>query len=549
MHIHPVAFLFMLAIPAAHAQPVCPSTPFTCAVEAAINAGFAFTSAAERGAEAGNRTVELHAMEVLAFLIRRDGIGWHGRALGYGGLVEADQRRLTLALRAVIDSTPALIEPRADFPPELIGKALMALSEWRASGGPDDVGATVTVNGAVENGVRSFARFEQIDGWGPGNPSATPAALIFSGAGVTAAESILEGAAVTRPAIIEALEARITFDADDDILMRLGAAWLHRLNGASTSSQTVQTHLAWLLPRYGQFDADDDPFLAAWLWRRLLNISLDDGLDGLVYAEAFAALDPAAEGFEEMPGVDFDVPLRLIQWQRADGAWGFAPGPRRDLWTSQFLALLTLSLGMPAWHPDTDGDGLINIGDNCPDVANPRQDDVDWDGVGDACDNCPNAPNRQQSDADADGIGDACAPVVEHCDPEPVACNGIDDDCDGRVDEVCELDAGLEPDGALTDDLGLGDADFGSASDLGPQAMPDAASPLDADLADATLDAQTDAAVDAAVDAANTERIRQRRRADCSSAPGAPSRPWTLMLLVGLSLARRSRRRSSPKPQ
>ena len=59
-------------------------------------------------------------------------------------------------------------------------------------------------------------------------------------------------------------------------------------------------------------------------------------------------------------------------------------------------------------YPDTDGDGIINLEDNCPNVANPDQIDSDGDGVGDACDNCPYNYNPDQKDSDGDGKGDVC---------------------------------------------------------------------------------------------------------------------------------------------
>ncbi|MGH7821828.1 MAG: thrombospondin type 3 repeat-containing protein [Candidatus Binatia bacterium] len=79
---------------------------------------------------------------------------------------------------------------------------------------------------------------------------------------------------------------------------------------------------------------------------------------------------------------------------------------------------------------DTDGDGVPDGEDNCPQDPNPDQTDADEDGLGEECDDCPvdpdndvdqdgvcgdvdNCPadaNPDQTDTDFDGIGDECDP-------------------------------------------------------------------------------------------------------------------------------------------
>jgi hypothetical protein len=74
---------------------------------------------------------------------------------------------------------------------------------------------------------------------------------------------------------------------------------------------------------------------------------------------------------------------------------------------------------------DTDGDGVLDGGDNCPTTSNADQADLDSDGTGDACDddldgdgvpnsvdNAPRTPNADQQDLDRDGIGDVIDPTV-----------------------------------------------------------------------------------------------------------------------------------------
>lgn len=62
--------------------------------------------------------------------------------------------------------------------------------------------------------------------------------------------------------------------------------------------------------------------------------------------------------------------------------------------------------------PDSDGDGVLDLDDNCIDDPNADQSDRDSDGVGDVCDNCPDVFNPGQEDSNGDGIGDSCSVVV-----------------------------------------------------------------------------------------------------------------------------------------
>jgi hypothetical protein len=98
---------------------------------------------------------------------------------------------------------------------------------------------------------------------------------------------------------------------------------------------------------------------------------------------------------------------------------------------------------------DSDGDGIPDSSDNCPNVPNPNQADADGDGVGDACDGCPNDPNKSapgvcgcgvpDTDSDTDGTPDC----IDGCpnDPNKIApgvcgCGvaDVDTDHDGTLD-------------------------------------------------------------------------------------------------------------------
>ncbi len=104
--------------------------------------------------------------------------------------------------------------------------------------------------------------------------------------------------------------------------------------------------------------------------------------------------------------------------------------------------------GEPPVQQDSDGDGVPDTSDNCPNVSNPNQEDSNGNGIGDACessnndadgdgveddvDNCPNDANSNQADNDGDGVGNVC-------DPTP---NGETECTDYTANNVAHVTAG-----------------------------------------------------------------------------------------------------------
>ncbi len=101
---------------------------------------------------------------------------------------------------------------------------------------------------------------------------------------------------------------------------------------------------------------------------------------------------------------------------------------------------------------DSDSDGEGDICDNCPGLYNPSQGDADGDGVGNGCDNCRNIANPDQQDTDGDGVGDMC----DNC-PSTTNPDQTDGDSDGYGDECDNCPSIPNPDQNDTDSDGVGD--------------------------------------------------------------------------------------------
>jgi hypothetical protein len=119
---------------------------------------------------------------------------------------------------------------------------------------------------------------------------------------------------------------------------------------------------------------------------------------------------------------------------------------------------------------DTDGDGVDDEDDNCPDDANADQADLDEDGLGDAC------------DTDADGDGDLNTVDCDDLDPSrytaaiEICDDLIDNDCDGDID-LDDTDVDLDAPDSDCDGDGVVYTEDNCVCDFNP-----GQSDLDADL-------------------------------------------------------------------
>jgi hypothetical protein len=156
----------------------------------------------------------------------------------------------------------------------------------------------------------------------------------------------------------------------------------------------------------------------------------DPGCAGEMPAGCFVSLFTVYDdaGDPKYDGVNSPGGLKV---KLTNGSWG---------WDGKVEASRNIITEALAQIFDSDSDGIPESIDNCPDTCNPEQLDADGDGEGDLCDatpgcgggcgqpscetecfvdtdgdgvpdstdNCPNNCNTQQLDHDGDGVGDVC---------------------------------------------------------------------------------------------------------------------------------------------
>ncbi|MCB9543664.1 MAG: MYXO-CTERM sorting domain-containing protein [Myxococcales bacterium] len=483
-------------------------TNFSRDVAASIDAGLAWLDG--QGAfQNPSACGDAAGLCALAILEKRQSADQNAQVIGWQNANAADRGRIERIIAYII------AQSNQGFGAYRDGSAMMALSVYLRTGGPDQVNARAALN-------RIFDRTAQNQSgagyWcytnGACNDSSTTQLVM---AGLAAARGVYAAPAGGDPARLATLNQLAANSRNGyrnngragglggDVGHGYQAAsyepsyqqtasglWCQIIGGGDLNDPSIQGYLRWLYYRYNYDSIDPHPnswaisyFYYLWSSAKAYTFLEDSGvvaagnnLDigdlGTLPPNQAPAVnyrqmlrDPAAvpriarfgndgvgyyADIRERPRWYFDYAFRLLGLQ--DGAGRFvSPSGIWNNYSAQSYALLVLERSVGGGCVDSDGDGICDAEDNCPQTPNPDQADADRDGVGDACDNCRDVANDDQANADGDARGDACDPC-----PQVDDANAVDSDGDG-VGDVCDnCPAVQNPDQQNSDGDRFGDA-------------------------------------------------------------------------------------------
>jgi OOP family OmpA-OmpF porin len=216
---------------------------------------------------------------------------------------------------------------------------------------------------------------------------------------------------------------------------------------------TLRGGLEWLFSKQDRYDW----FLSGGLG--VMNVNTDDGPD---FTRPMASLGI---------GQSWEVGVNdAFRWEvRADQSFGNDTLPNAAL--TNFQALLGYSWGIGA-PPDSDGDGVPNRFDQCPNTPKGAKVDSkgcpldsDGDGVFDGLDKCPDTPAGVKVNADGcplDTDGDGIPDYQDKCPTVPAP--GTADGCPPVVEKPAEPAPAPAPAPAPLMTLGDVHFDFGKAT-------------------------------------------------------------------------------------